>query len=139
MAQLVARYVRDVEVAGSSPVTPTTFFHLLVVLFVGNLGGSPKLYKNECNYGSNWLVVKTVGTANNRDGIGARIAVEAGGARQIREIAAGSSSMSQNMMAAQFGLGKATKADLLTVRWPSGNVQTLADVPANQRLTVVEP
>ena len=108
-------------------------------LFVGNLDGSPRLYRNECDYGNNWLVIKTVGTASNRDGIGARITVDADGVSMIREVAGGRSNMGQNMMAAHFGIGSAQAADSITITWPSGTVQTLTDVAANQRLTVVEP
>ena len=61
-----------------------------------------------------------------------------GGKIQIREVTAGSSHMGQNMLAAHFGLGKADTVDSVTVRWPSGKVQTLTDVAANQRLMVVE-
>ena len=63
----------------------------------------------------------------------------AGGKTQIREIASGGSMMGQNMLEAHFGLGAAALADSVTIRWPSGTVQTLTDVAVNQRLTVTEP
>ena len=113
-------------------------------LYVANLGlteetpQSAKLFRNRCSWGSNWLVIATQGTVSNRDGIGARIAVTAGGRTQIREITAGSSNKSQNMRAAHFGLGTANRAASVRIRWPSGIVQTLIDVPANQRLNVTE-
>ena len=65
--------------------------------------------------------------------------MEVGGASQIREIAAGSSQMGQNMLEAHFGLGTADTVDVVTVAWPSGKTKRLTDVPANQRVTVVEP
>ena len=108
-------------------------------LLVVNLGQEARLLQNTCDSGNNWLTIETVGTASNRDGIGARIAVSAGGATQIREIASGRGNMGQNMRAAHFGLGASGVADLVTVSWPSGVVQSLTDVPANQRLTVTEP
>ena len=108
-------------------------------LFVGNLGGPPRLYRNECNYGNNWLVIKTVGTASNRDGIGARITVDVDGVSMIREVAGGRSNMGQNMRAAHFGIGSVDAVAAVTITWPSGTVQTLTDVAVNQRLTVVEP
>ena len=107
-------------------------------LFITNLGQPARLLRNSCS-DSRWLVVRTVGTSSNRDGIGARITVVAGGTTQIREISGGSSSMGQNMMPAHFGLGKAKQADYVLVRWPSGKVQALTGVAANQTLTVVEP
>ena len=98
-------------------------------LFVVNLGrsaaaGEPaRLFRNRCDWGNNWLVVKTVGTASNRDGIGARITLSAGGRTQIREITAGASNSSQNMLPAHFGLGNAAVVDEIIVRWPSGMQQ----------------
>ncbi len=113
-------------------------------LYLANLGlpgGRPqsaRLFRNGCAWGNNWLSIKTVGTVSNRDGIGARITVVADGRTQIREIAAGSSNKSQNMLPAHFGLGRAAQADYVEIRWPSGIVQNLADVAANQRLTILE-
>ncbi len=113
-------------------------------LYVANLGlagagpQSAKLFRNSCAWSGNWLGIATQGTVSNRDGIGARITVTAGGRTQIREITAGSSNKGQNMLPAHFGLGAADQADFIEIRWPSGAVQTLADIPANQRLTVIE-
>ncbi len=108
-------------------------------LFVANLGQSAKLFQNACGDNNNWLEIKTVGSLSNRDGIGARITMVAGGTTQIREISGGSSQMGQNMMAAHFGLDASAVADSVTITWPSGKVQTLTDVDANRRLTVIEP
>ena len=114
-------------------------------LFVANLGrsaavGEPvRLFQNRCDWDNNWLVVNTAGTASNRDGIGARITLTAGGRSQIREITAGASNSSQNMLPAHFGLGKAATIDEIKVQWPSGTVQTVQDVAPNQVLTIVEP
>jgi hypothetical protein len=110
-----------------------------VDLFVSNLGQGARLFENMCVSGNNWLVVKTVGTTSNREGIGARITVEAGDTTQIREISSGRSSLGQNMLGAHFGLGSATVVDTVSIRWPSGEVQTLTGVPVNQRLAVTEP
>ena len=114
-------------------------------LFVANLGrsaarGEPvRLFQNRCDWDTNWLVVETVGTAGNRNGIGARITLTAGDHTQIREITAGASNSSQNMLPAHFGLGRASVVDEISVQWPSGALQTLQDVVPNQVLTVVEP
>ena len=108
-------------------------------LYVVNLGQQARLFRNRCEHANNWLEVKTVGAASNRDGLGTRIELTAEGRSQIREIASGRSHMSQNTMPAHFGLGKAGMVDSLTVRWPNGQVQTLTDVAVNQRLVVSEP
>jgi hypothetical protein len=108
-------------------------------LLFANFQGTSSLMRNTCRNGNNWLTIKTTGTRSNRDGVGARILLRAGGRTQIREIAAGGSQMSQNMMAAHFGLGDSDTIDEIEIRWPSGARQTLRDVAANQRLIVVEP
>ena len=114
-------------------------------LFVANLGrsaalGEPaRLFRNRCDWGNNWLTVKTVGTASNRDGIGARVALSVGGRSQIREVTAGASNSSQNMLPVHFGLGQASNVEEIQVRWPSGREQILRDVTPNQVLTVIEP
>ena len=114
-------------------------------LFLVNMGrsaalGEPvRLFRNRCGWGNNWLVVETEGTVSNRDGIGARITLEANGRTQIREVTAGASNSSQNMLPAHFGLGNADVVDEIRVQWPSGKVQTLHDISPNQVLTVVEP
>ena len=107
-------------------------------LFVANLGQQARLLRNTCDHGNNWLVIKTVGTASNRDGIGSRITVVSNGTSQIREIAGGASHMGQNMMAAHFGLGRNKAAESVSIRWPSGHVQTITNVAANQQLVVTE-
>ena len=114
----------------------------LYVVNIGEFEGRPgvaRLFRNNCATGNNWLIVRTVGTRSNRDGIGATITVSAAGSTQRRTVTAGSSQMSQNMLAAHFGLGAATHVDTLTVRWPSGRSSSLIDVAANQVLVVTEP
>ena len=113
-------------------------------LYVANLGTSAvlaqhgKLFENRCDWGNSWLVIRTVGTASNRDGIGARITVVAGEKTQVREVSAGGSNKSQSMLPAHFGLGKTEMVDSIQVRWPSGTVQTLRDVAVNRRIIIEE-
>ena len=113
-------------------------------LYVTNMGksevrGEPaRLFQNRCEWGNNWLIVKLVGMVSNRDGIGARVTVAAGGQTQIREVRAGSSSGSQNMLPVHFGLGNSPSVVSVTIRWPSGAVQTVSDVPTNQFMTIEE-
>ena len=108
-------------------------------IFLSNLREKARLFRNLCDSGNNWLEIKLEGTTSNRDGIGARINVVAGNGSLMREVAAGSSQMGQNMLAAHFGLGAAGRADSVSVRWPSGKVQVLENVKVNQRITVTEP
>jgi PKD repeat protein len=109
----------------------------LDVYLVNGFSAKDILYHNEGN-NNHWLVVKTVGTLSNRYGIGAKVTVKTGGLTQSCEVRAGSS-RSQDSLWVHFGLGQATQADVLEIRWPSGVVQTFHNISADQILTVTEP
>ncbi len=100
--------------------------------------GKPRLYRNDGGNKNNWLRVKLIGKKSNRDGIGARLDTSAGGVTQMHRIRSGSSFMSTLERVATIGLGKNAKADSLKVTWPSGQVDTFVDVPANKVITVTE-
>jgi len=108
-------------------------------LLVLNLNGPARLYRNDGGNRGNWIMVRTVGTTSNRDGIGARVRLTAGGVNQVRDIRSSSGYLSQSDPRAHFGLGKIEKVDRIEVRWPSGRVSTLENVKVNQVLTVTEP
>lgn len=112
-------------------------------VFIVNHGAQPILYRNDGGNDNDWLKIKLEGTASNRDGIGAFITVDPDvnivGDEIVREINAGSNFLSQNELTAHFGLGlNAGSIDLITIHWPSGAVQALGNVSANQVLYVVE-
>ncbi len=107
-------------------------------LFVANLDQKTRLFENVCNNGNNWLQALVIGAASNRDGIGARLTLQAGGKTQIREIRAGSSQMGQDTATAHFGLGNADTVESLTIRWPSGKAQVLEGVEVNRVVVVRE-
>ena len=76
---------------------------------------------------------------SNRDAVGARVRLTAGGLTQIREVVLGDGYGSQNSLRLHFGLGDAAVADEVVVRWPrSGRVQTFRDVAADRILRVEE-
>ena len=113
-------------------------------IFVLNLNGYPNLLRNDGGNTNNYLYIKTVGTAGNRDGVGTRIEIELSGvskiaARQVAEVSSGGSYLGHNDIRVHFGLGSATVVDRVTLRWPGGAVQELHDVAANQVLMVTEP
>jgi hypothetical protein len=85
-----------------------------------------------------WLAVRARGVKSNRSGIGTRVTVEAGGVRRQGWVRSGSSYGSASDLVAWFGLGAALKAERVTLRWPSGTVQTLTDVPVNREIRVEE-
>ncbi|HSK76126.1 MAG TPA: CRTAC1 family protein [Thermoanaerobaculia bacterium] len=91
-----------------------------------------EVYEN-ASEGGRWLGVDLAVPTGNRFGIGARVEVEAGGKKQIRDVRTASSYLSQNALTAHFGLGKADPVDRLTVRRP-GKVQVFLGLPANRRV-----
>ncbi len=112
---------------------------------MNNSHDRPSLLKNLGDHG-NWLLLKLEGTKSNRDALGARVTVhvrapEKDGAvdhQQTQEVRSGGSYISQNDFRLHFGMGQATKADLIEIRWPSGLTQRLENVSANQILKIRE-
>jgi hypothetical protein len=102
-------------------------------------GGKAAVFENRGPGHGNWLRLDLQGTRSNRDGVGTRVEVTFGGSTQAWLVRTGGSYLSQSQIDPVFGLGEATKADKVVVRWPSGTVQTLTDVRANQVLEVKEP
>jgi hypothetical protein len=106
--------------------------------FLVNLGAPGQLLRNVSPRAGNWLMIRLVGTKSNRDGIGAKVEVVAGGVKQRSERVAGSGYLGQDDWRLHFGLGGAAKADKVTVTWPSGGSQVLESVDAGQVLTITE-
>ena len=102
------------------------------------LDGSPVLLRNDSPRVGHWLRVKMVGSRSNRDGFGAQVEVKAGGLSQRSEARANSSFESASDPRLHFGLGPATQADSVTVRWPSGTVSRIGVTPADRELVVRE-
>ena len=94
------------------------------------------IYHNAGN-SNNYLRVELVGSESNRAGIGARIIAKSGTLRQTRELLGGQG-LVQHEPVAHFGLGARTKVDTLWVRWPSGHVDVLVDIPADQQVRIFE-
>ncbi|HSB74221.1 MAG TPA: CRTAC1 family protein, partial [Terriglobales bacterium] len=90
---------------------------------ISNMNARPSLLVNSVRNGKHWIEIKTVGSASNRDGIGARITLKAGKRMLLDEVRSGSSYDSNNDMRVHFGLGEATKIDEIEVRRPSGLVE----------------
>jgi len=111
---------------------------------VNTVNDYPQLLRCDSKVGNNWIKVRTLGTKSNRSGIGARIICtthlpgESKPHRQIDEVRSGGGYISQNDLRVHFGLGKADKVDELEIRWPSGQVDKLKDVKANQLIFVKE-
>lgn len=106
-------------------------------IVVSNMNAPPSLLRNEGQKG-NALLIELLGTRSNRSAIGARVTVEAGGLRQVDEVRSGSSYASQSDFRLHFGLGSASVAESIEVRWPNGSTEQFAKVPAGNVVTIRE-
>ena len=96
------------------------------------------LLRNDGGNMKNWVGIQLVGTRSNRDGIGAKVQLVAGGVTQIREVRSGSSYASGSDTRLLFGLGENQHIEKITIVWQSGTTQELSGVSINQYLTIVE-
>ena len=101
-------------------------------VLVINMDDRPTLLRNDTASGNHWLTIRTVGTKSNRDGIGARIRLTAGGRTRMAEVRSGGSYLSHNDSRAHFGLGKAGRVDTIEIRWPSGRIETAAGLQVDR-------
>ena len=100
-------------------------------VIVTNINDRPTLLHNE-GAGGHWATFRLIGSKSNRDAIGAKLLVAAGGRRQVIEIRSGGSYMSQNDLRAHVGLGDAARIDRLEIRWPDGAIDTANSVAADR-------
>jgi hypothetical protein len=100
-------------------------------VLVINKNDVPTLLRNDGGNRNNWLTIRTEGVKSNRSGIGARIAVTAGGLRRIFDVRANESYLSANDLRVQIGMADLKQADLIEIRWPSGQVDRYPNVPVN--------
>ncbi len=115
-----------------------------VDVVINTVNDYPQLLRCDSKLANNWIKVRTIGVKSNRSGIGARlmcvtrVAGETKPHSQIDEVRSGGGYFSQNDLRVHFGLGKAEKVDLLEIRWPSGQTDTLKDITVNQLIYVKE-
>jgi len=100
--------------------------------------GGPALLFRNTGATNHSLRIKLVGTRSDRDGIGATATVTAGADRQSRALSSGSSYLSSSELVLTFGLASHLEADAVEIRWPSGQLDRLANVRADQIITVRE-
>jgi len=108
-----------------------------VEILVNNSHDRPSLLKNLGDHG-NWILLKLEGTKSNRDAIGARVTLRVGDHQQTQEVRSGGGYISQSDFRLHFGLGKATQADAIEIRWPSGLVQRFESVAGNRVVKIRE-
>ncbi len=107
---------------------------------VSNGNGLARLFLNVTANPGHWLALKLTGTHSNRDGIGAEVEVTLASGRKLYNhctTSVGYASSSEPLV--RFGLGKEAAAASIKIRWPSGRVQELKDVKADQVVKVREP
>jgi hypothetical protein len=104
---------------------------------VNNMNERPSLYYNTAPVG-NWISLQLVGVKSNRAALGAAVTLEQSGDKYEKEVRSGDGYISQSDLPLHFGLGSASKAEKMVIRWPSGLVETLSDLPANQYYVVRE-
>ena len=107
-------------------------------ILVTSSGGSAKLFRNEGGSRNNWITLRLVGKQSNRDGIGAKVRLRAGGITQSSSVRTGSSYCSQSQLALTFGLKAATRIDSLEILWPKGKKQVLTELSINKAVTIHE-
>ncbi|HUG92021.1 MAG TPA: CRTAC1 family protein [Planctomycetaceae bacterium] len=109
-------------------------------LLVASVGGGPlRLFLNRFSVpGNRRVLLDLVGTASNRPAIGARIELECGGRRIVRDRFAPNGFMGMGPPELLVGVGAAERIDRLTVRWPTGRTQEFTDLPVDVRLTITE-
>ena len=93
-------------------------------VLVVNLSDRPTLLRNDTSRSNHWVTVRLWGRRAIAIGIGAKVYVQAGGRSQMAEVRSGGSYLSHNDIRAHFGLGAASRADRIEIRWPSGTVDT---------------
>jgi hypothetical protein len=106
---------------------------------VSAINAPAEIWMNDSPGGNHWLEFKLEGTKSNRDGIGARIKVVAGGTTQYNQVSFAAGYASSSAGPTHFGLGRNKSADLVQIRWPSGIMQDIKNVPADQIVKVKEP
>lgn len=101
-------------------------------------GGPTYILRNETSTRNHWLTLKLVGHNSNRDAIGAEVKAVTAKCTQYATVTTASSYLSSSDKRVHLGLGSEPSVSLLEIRWPSGNVQTVRNVHADQILQIDE-
>jgi enediyne biosynthesis protein E4 len=110
-------------------------------LLLSTNAGPAYLFRNEAENpaaANHSLRLKLVGTKSNRDAIGAVAHLTSAGETQTQMLRSGSSYLSASELVLTFGLAQHDKADAIEIRWPSGQIDYLNNVPAGQTMTITE-
>jgi hypothetical protein len=105
---------------------------------VSALGAPAEIWMNQSPGNNHWLEFRLEGTKSNRDAIGARIKVVTKSGAQYNHVTTAVGYASSSAGPVHFGLGHDTQADVVEIHWPSGIVQNLKNVPADQIVKIKE-
>lgn len=108
-------------------------------IYIVNLDSHSMFLRNNKGNQNNWVSLNLIGHSSNRDGIGTRIKLMAGGKVQTAQKKSTTGYLSQNDSRLHFGLATSENIDKIEIKWPSGKLQVLDNVKVNQILTVNEP
>jgi enediyne biosynthesis protein E4 len=111
----------------------------VIDIVVSAIQDHPQILMNRTANGNHWILLKLVGTKDNRDGLGTKVKIRTSDGVQYNEATAAVGYNSSSDKRVHFGLGKATVIDRIELSWPTGVKQVLTSVKADQVLTVVEP
>jgi Tfp pilus assembly protein PilF/peroxiredoxin len=109
-----------------------------VVLMAPRSSPQLRLFRNDVAAGNSSIALRLTGTKSNRDAVGARVVVETDQVRITRIVQAGSGFLSQHSKELLLGLGTSKRIVNVTIAWPSGLVQKVADLPLNNRAWIEE-
>jgi len=98
-----------------------------------------ELWINDSPSNNHWLELRLEGTKSNRDAVGARIKLVAGGSTQYEHVSFASGYASASAGPVHFGLGSAKSAETIEIHWPSGTLQSLKNMPADRLVKIKEP
>ena len=108
-------------------------------IVVTSLNQKPRILMNSADNGNHWLLLQLTGHKSNRDAIGTKIKVTTpSGLTLYNHVTVSVGFMSSSDRRVHFGLGAEKTADI-QLRWPSGVVQNLTGVSADQILRIEEP
>jgi hypothetical protein len=108
-------------------------------IYIVNLDSQGMFLRNNKGNQNNWIILNLVGQSSNKDGLGARIKLIAGGKVQTTQKKSTTGYLSQNDSRIHFGLMKNDIIEKIEIKWPSGKFQVLENIKVNQILTVKEP
>ena len=107
-------------------------------VLISNNGEAPVLLRNEGGNGNNWIGLDLVATRSNAGAVGAIISWQASGKKRTRLRTAGGSYLSTSDPREVLGVGVSAKIQSVEIRWPSGTVDKLTNLPLNRYIKIVE-